>query len=404
MMLVTPFALTLAMGFAFGGFGGGGTVTLSDIPVQIVNQDQGQLGARLVELFGSEELDSLILLQRANSELEARQAVDQDQAAAAVIIPPRFSESILPSALQHPDERTDSNRERRSAVIELYANPTRPVSVSVVRSIIDRFTNIFATGSVGGQVVVSQLLQHRIITPEQAQTAGAQIGLETGQAAAETTAENSLISLAVQTSSGQSQSGYDWRGHLVPSMAVLFLMFTVASGGRSILAERQGGTLPRLLTSPNRPVQIIGGKAAGIFLIGLSQMAILLLLNSLLFRMAWEDLLGLVLLTIVLVTAASGWGVLLAAYARTPAQASNAGTIIALVFAASAGNFVARQDLPEWLRNASLISPNAWGLEGYSILASGGTLSDLSTHLAALLLMAVVLFGVSSLAFRRQFN
>ena len=31
---------------------------------------------------------------------------------------------------------------------------------------------------------------------------------------------------------------------MAPSMAIMFLMFTVTNGGRSILAERDWGTLP----------------------------------------------------------------------------------------------------------------------------------------------------------------
>jgi uncharacterized phage infection (PIP) family protein YhgE len=58
LMLVTPLALTLAMAFAFGGFGDGGAggTGLSHIPVAVVNRDQGELGAELVELLGSDEL------------------------------------------------------------------------------------------------------------------------------------------------------------------------------------------------------------------------------------------------------------------------------------------------------------------------------------------------------------
>jgi ABC-2 type transport system permease protein len=403
MMLLAPFALTLAMGFAFGAFSEGGTVTLTNIPLQIVNNDEGDFGSRLVELFNSEELGDLLAPLVSESAQEARSAVDNDQAAAAVIIPPGFSESIMPSTVPTGFQ---SNRaaDRHSSEIEVYANPTRPISVGVIRSVIDRFINIFWTGSAAGEITVAQMLRQGFLLPDQAQTVGLQIGMDSGQAAAQAAAQNSLINLAVEQSSPESQSGYDWKGYLVPSMAILFLMFTVAAGGRSILVERQAGTLPRLLISPSRTVNIIGGKALGIFFIGLAQMVILLAANSLLFRMAWSDIFALILLTIALVMAASGWGVLLAALSRTPAQASNAGTVIALVFAASSGNFVARENLPEWLRNASYISPNAWGLEGYSRLAAGGTLPEIAIQISALLLMAFLLLGVASIAFRRQYQ
>jgi ABC-2 type transport system permease protein len=95
---------------------------------------------------------------------------------------------------------------------------------------------------------------------------------------------------------------------------------------------------------------------------------------------------------------------LLAAYARTASQANAVGTMLTLAFAALAGNFLPRHFLPGWLRTLSYISPNAWGLEAFGTLAAGGGLADLALPIVALLAMAVVLFGVSLPAFRRQYK
>lgn len=72
----------------------------------------------------------------------------------------------------------------------------------------------------------------------------------------------------------------------------MFLMFTVSYGGRSILAEKAQGTLPRLLVSPTNSMQILGGKVFGIFLTGVVQMLILIGGTSLLFQLKWGDSLG----------------------------------------------------------------------------------------------------------------
>ena len=54
-------------------------------------------------------------------------------------------------------------------------------------------------------------------------------------------------------------------GLLAPGMALMFLMFTASNGGRSLLTERNQGTLPRLLVSPTTSAQVLGGKMFGIF-------------------------------------------------------------------------------------------------------------------------------------------
>jgi ABC-2 type transport system permease protein len=106
---------------------------------------------------------------------------------------------------------------------------------------------------------------------------------------------------------------------------------------------------------------------------------------------------------VALVAAATGWGLFLASYCRTAGQANQLGTILSLAFAGLAGNFFPRQVLPEWIRTASYVTPNAWGLEAFGKLTAGGTLSDVVVPIAGLLVMAVILFGLATLLFRRQY-
>ncbi|MBK9091875.1 MAG: ABC transporter permease [Anaerolineae bacterium] len=74
---------------------------------------------------------------------------------------------------------------------------------------------------------------------------------------------------------------------MAPSMALLFLMFTVTNGGRSLLAEKAQGTLARLLISPTTGAQALLGKLFGAYLTGVLQMLILILTGSLLFGLRW---------------------------------------------------------------------------------------------------------------------
>ena len=60
----------------------------------------------------------------------------------------------------------------------------------------------------------------------------------------------------------------------------MFLMYTVTYGGRSLLAERSQGTLPRLLISPTATAQVLGGKVLGIFFTGVAQVGILILASA----------------------------------------------------------------------------------------------------------------------------
>ena len=103
-MLAMPIALTLAMAFAFGRLTGGGQAAgLQDIPVIIVDLDQGQMSEPIVQTFQSPDLADLIEATTSTDEAAARQAVDTDQVAAAIIIPVGFTEKIIPAGLQQGD-------------------------------------------------------------------------------------------------------------------------------------------------------------------------------------------------------------------------------------------------------------------------------------------------------------
>ncbi len=98
LMLAAPFALTLGLGFVTGRFSGSGSSAVSDIPVVVVNEDQGQLGHELVALLHSPHLAKLVAPQVMQDATLARRQVDQDKATTAIVIPAGFTASILPSA------------------------------------------------------------------------------------------------------------------------------------------------------------------------------------------------------------------------------------------------------------------------------------------------------------------
>ncbi|MBM3152168.1 MAG: ABC transporter permease [Chloroflexi bacterium] len=388
-MLLAPFLLTLGMGFVTGALSGGSTNGIEQIPLLIVNQDDGQLGLALVELFESEELADLALPTTVADPEAARLAVDADEAAAAIIIPAGFSNSIIPQAGQ------DST----GAVVqlEIYKNPTRPVSAGVLQSILEEFISRVETGRIGGEVVLTHLLTSGLITPDQIPELAAEMGQEQASAAWEQPA----ISLNAGES-GETSQAFNIMAYMAPGMALLFLMFTVSNGGRSILAEQARGTLPRLLISPTGSAQILIGKIFGVYLTGVAQMLILIVTGSLLFDIQWGDPLGVLALILAAVFGATGWGLLITALARTPGQVSNVGTAIMLTFGILGGTFVNMTMLPPYFLWLSKITPNAWGLDGFTILARGGSLLELGAPMLGLFVMGTVLFLVALVFFNRR--
>jgi ABC-2 type transport system permease protein len=389
LMLLAPFLLTIGLGFVTGRFSGSSS-GLSQIPVILVNQDQAQLGNALVNVFNSTDLADLVDPSEADSPEAARRLIDDDQAAAAVIIPAGFTNSIIPTS-------SSALPSGEILQIEVYANPNSPVSAGVIQSIVDEFVSRVDIGSVGGQIAITQLLDSGRIGVDQAEAAGRAYGERQIQAAS----DSPVIGLNT-TSAGEEPVEFDVLAFLAPGMALMFLMYTVSHGGRSILMERNQGTLPRLLISPTQAAQVLGGKVVGIFLTGVAQMLVLIGSTSLLFQLHWGDPLAVLVLVLAAVFGATGWGVLLTALARTPAQVSSMGSTIMLIFGLLGGSFISLDGLPAYVQWISKITPNAWGLDGFTLLATGKSLNAITTPILALLVMGAVLFVAAILLFNRQ--
>jgi ABC-2 type transport system permease protein len=389
LMLAAPFVLTVGLGMVTGRLSGNSSSGLSNIPIVLVNQDSGQIGSSLVDVFQSTDLAEIVTAQILDDPAQARQLVDEDRVAAAIVIPPGFSASII------PEDETGASL--APVELELYANPSRLTSVGVINTILEEFVGRVEIARVGGLVAVTELVRSGRIQAQDAAQAAAQIGA----AQAGETQESPAITLKNVTAGSQPVT-FDILAYMAPGMALMFLMFTVSNGGRTLLAEQSQGTLPRLLVSPISTAQVLGGKVFGIYLTGVAQMLILIVASTLLFSLKWGDLLGVLVLVLAAVVGAVGWGMLITALAKTPGQVSSIGSALMLIFGILGGSFISLESMPSWLQLVSKITPNAWGLNGFTTLALGGGLSQILEPVSALIVMGAVLFTAAVVLINRR--
>lgn len=416
-MLVTPLALTMALGAAFGTSGGG----ISEIPVLLLNQDAGVVSGFLVEMFESEQVGDLVALETVEDAGDARARVEADEVAALVVIPSDFSERVFPMGavvqrdlgldLLTLDPEAELSREQiigiaqaftttqaaevTPTVVEIYGSPDFIISTSVVKSIVTQGIEILNMQVQGTLGLISRLM---------GSGGGVDIASLAPEGATEGTADlAAALPIEVEIVSGTGRQ-FSWLNYSATSMAVIFLMFAVTSGGRTLLAERQGGTLPRLLVSPTPAPAILVGKMGGIVLTGLLQVVILWGATTFLFGAYWGPPLAVALSILCLVLCASGIGALISAWARTAGQAGAIGTIVTLIGSALSGSFFPRQNLPQWVQTISLTTPNAWGIEIFSRLQMGKRLDDILPQIAGVLVVTLVYYVGALIGFQRQFD
>jgi ABC-2 type transport system permease protein len=385
LMLLAPFAMTVGMGLVTGTLvsSGGG---LSQVSLVVVNLDQSTLGNALVEVLKAPELNQLLAVEENTDVASARALLDADSTAAVVIIPAGFTNSVIPE-----------NGQATGAVaqVEVYKNPSRSISAGLVQSIVEVFLNNVETGRIGGQVVVAQLIASGLVPPQQAAQTGMQIGTRLAN-------ESSILqTLTLNTSQASVSEEPSFLMLIAPGFALLFLMYTVSLGGKTLLTERQEGTLTRLMTTPILPSQVLVGKMTGTYMIGLAQMTTLIAASVLLLGLRWGNPPALIILLITAVAAATGWGMLLAALSRTPGQVSSIGMAMTLLFGLVGGSFFGG-NLTGVIGYIGMLTPNYWGQMGFNTLARGGDLQDMLPVYAALLVMATILLVISIFIFRRK--
>lgn len=391
MILAAPFALTLGLGAISGGFSSQSS-GVGDIPLTIVNMDRGELGGNLLQALESPNLNGLFTIQVGTDIAAARLQVESDQIAGLVIIPADFSASFQPNI--------QSDQTGPVAPVELYTSPERPYSASIIRSVLTEMINSLQLGPLSSQVVVQGLINSGRLAPDP--TAVSQVTAALRSMDLSQIGGRAIRIQVGQESPTERNQPPNALSYLAPAMAVLFLMYTVTLGGRSLLTERENGTLARILTTSTTSAQILGGKVSGIFITGFLQVSILILVSALLFGLRWGAPLAVVLLVCSVCLAATGWGILLASLASTPWQVGGIGSALMIIFGLLGGTFVPTSQFSDLVRMLAKITPNYWSNTGFSILIGGGGLKEITGAIEALWIMAAILFTVSIFFARKR--
>ncbi len=152
----------------------------------------------------------------------------------------------------------------------------------------------------------------------------------------------------------------DMTVHYGAGMAVMFAFFVAGTSARSLLTERQLGTLDRLRAAPIPLWTALAGKATVGFVLALVSMCVTWASSVAIFGTEWGDPVAVFLLLLGHVFAATMLVLLVASRARTDAQVDGFVMAVSFVFALLGGSIVPVYNLPDFLQTATLITPNGW--------------------------------------------
>jgi ABC-2 type transport system permease protein len=360
--------------------------------VHLVNQDAGAFGEHLEAALN--EIDILNVIP-SDSASDSEDQVAKGEVAAVIIVPESLSEDI--------DSYTPT-------MIEVIVDPAAPESASIISGILNQATNeitIWGEVQYGVRTILNESGVLEDASPEvQMAVAGQTLGAIMTQL--NEMRRSPAILVDSKTLEGVTiEGGIEiFFAFLFPAFAVMFIFFIIGISARSLLIERETGTMRRMLAAPIPRGTVIAGKMLAFILLACLQIVILFAVGNLLFGMPLgESPLALVLLTLVTALVATAMGMLVAALSKSSKQADNIGIILAFVLAAIGGAMPISRipfgRVEGFIGSLSQITPHAHAIEGYyRVMTENAGLGQVWFQIGILLVMGIVIFLVATWRFR----
>ncbi len=201
--------------------------------------------------------------------------------------------------------------------------------------------------------------------------------------------ENSIIPNSVQ--------------HNVPAWTIFAMFFIVIPLASNIIKERQSGVSARLRTIPGSYFSTTFGKAVTYFLVGLIQAILMLFIGLWLLPVfglpslqLGDGGLALLIVTIAIIMAAIGYGIVIGTIATSEQQSSIFGSISVVILAAIGGVWVPQFMMSDLMVDVSKISPLSWGLNAYyDILLRNSGISEVLNYVALLVIFFLLCIGIA---------
>jgi ABC-2 type transport system permease protein len=341
-----------------------------NLRIGVADLDHSQLSRTFTQVLRSKPLKGIIGSTANVASADAAQSlVDHEKAAAAFVVPKGFQEKVARGV---------------KADLTVIGRADDPIFRDIAEAIATGFTQ--------------QINATRISVFTTVRGRGGDISA--GPALAAVAAKDRIpiqledLGIAVRKVSGANYFG--------PGMTMFFLFFIVGAGARSLFAEREQGTLPRILAAPARRTSILFGKAAATFVIGLMSMISTFATMRFIFGVHWGDPVAIAALTLLIVLALMAVTAVVQTLAKTEMQAGAYGSVVGMILALAGGSFFPLFQMPAFVQKVSALTPNGWALRGFTDIAyDGAQAADLLPNFAAIGAFIVVFGTIAAFNARR---
>ena len=404
--LIVTFAAPIAIAAFFGSLFGGGGGKVSQVPIAVVDMDQGAISRQIVAGLKG---DPALNVQELDNEA-ALALVKKGKLRAAVVLPQKFGEQAS-SAFFRPGSKPH---------VTIHFDPSQSMVLPMVRGMLTQHVMKAVSQSafsidnpvlsaIRGEVSASKSIPE----DERRDLVGMFDSIErvqkrTAAAGAPQAGQPAMpgfdmpFSTEAHEVTANTERKYNSYSHSFGGMSVQFIMFMGIDIGIGLLLARRMGLWKRLRAAPVSRTLLLGSTVASGALI-----AIILMLGIFAAGMAFFGVriegssIGFLGMVISFALLASTFGLLLAAIGNSPEATRGLAIFATLLMVMLGGAWVPSFVFPEWLQTVSLFVPTRWAIDGLAAMTWRGLgIEAALVPMAVLLGTSAILFAVAIWRFR----
>jgi ABC-2 type transport system permease protein len=387
-------------------FGQRGNVATARVRVAVVDEAHTVVSARLVDALEHERglrVTTRVARSAADTtripldRTRAMTLVREGDVPVAVVIPAGIDTSLM---------RFDGG----GVALELLTDPSDPVAPQLVSGLIQK-TVMTAMPDLFARRGVDEFERYAGgLTPRQRSAVDGWMSMiapsggpgDTVAADSARSAGGGLVKLATIPVLGRREDT-SMISFYAAGIAVMFLLFGASGAAGTLLDEVDSGTLDRVLSSRVGMTGLLTGKWLSILLVGVSQLVVMFVYATLVFRL---DLLphlpGFVVMTMITAATTAAFGLFLATLCRTRQQLGGISTLVILILSALGGSMFPRFLMSDAMQRLGLLTFNAWALDGFiKVFWRSEPLTHLAPQVGVLAAFLVVFLALARLAARR---
>jgi len=198
----------------------------------------------------------------------------------------------------------------------------------------------------------------------------------------------------------------------VPAWLVFSMFFVVIPISNTFIAERNYGTLLRLQSMNISTGLLLAGKLLPFFIVNLVQVVLMILVGVYVVPLLGGDALtmgdsygGLLLITTAVSFCSISFALLVASVAKTTEHATTIGGVFNIILGALGGIMIPKFVMPDFMQTLSVLSPMAWGLDGFlDIFLRNGNILDVMKESLLLFLIGLVMLSTTAIIIKRKLS